>query len=207
MTAPPGARQDMFRSGVRDIVRRDNHFDGKILYYVMSHYPGQATSSWRRLFYGALAHGMKTLDLYEFHSSWHATENYVDVEGGSYENVLSAMWELGQLDDIIMAGVEQGAGARTAVLFGRTADIWQQVRKPPSWPRSWADLSLLSLHTRRNVWANLHLLGRPDALARSEALVPGVLTQVQPRAVESFRRRFVYFTSNSPYRIYQAAPE
>lgn len=93
-------RQDMFRAGVRDIVLKDNNFDGKILYYVMSHYPGQATSSWRRLFYGALAHGMKTLDLYEFHSSWHATENYVDVEGGSYENVLAAMHELGQFEDM-----------------------------------------------------------------------------------------------------------
>lgn len=93
-------RQDMFRAGVRDIALKDNNFDGKILYYVMSHYPGQATSSWRRLFYGALAHGMKTLDLYEFHSSWHATENYVDVEGGSYENVLAAMHELGQFEDM-----------------------------------------------------------------------------------------------------------
>ena len=48
-----------------------------------------------------------------------------DVEGGSYENVLRAMWELGSFEDIIMRGREQGAGARTAVLFSRTADIWQ----------------------------------------------------------------------------------
>jgi hypothetical protein len=104
-----------------------------------------------------------------------------------------------------------GIGGWTVMVYNYMVGYLQfsieEVRKTPSWPRSWADLSLLSLHTRRNVWANLHLLGRPDALARSEALVPGVLTQVQPRAVESFRRRFVYFTSNSPYRIYQAAPE
>ena len=48
-----------------------------------------------------------------------------DVEGGSYENVLRAMWELGSFEDIIMRGREQAAGARTAVLFSRTADIWQ----------------------------------------------------------------------------------
>ena len=48
-----------------------------------------------------------------------------DVEGGSYENVLRAMWELGSFEDIIMHGQEQGAGARTAVLYSRTADIWQ----------------------------------------------------------------------------------
>ena len=35
------------------------------------------------------------------------------------------MWELGSFEDIIMRGREQGAGARTAVLFSRTADIWQ----------------------------------------------------------------------------------
>ena len=51
------------------------------------HYPGQATSSWRRLFYGALAHGMKTLDLYEFHSSWHATENYVYTRARAFRSL------------------------------------------------------------------------------------------------------------------------
>ena len=29
-------RQDMFRAGVRDIVRKEGHWDGRILYYVMS---------------------------------------------------------------------------------------------------------------------------------------------------------------------------
>ena len=37
-----------------------------------------------------------------------------------------------------------------------------QVRKAPSWPRSWANFSLLQLYFHRNAWANLHLLGRPD---------------------------------------------
>jgi hypothetical protein len=35
----------------------------------------------------------------------------------------------------------------------------QQVIKPPSWPRSWANFSLLQLYFHRNVWANLHLWG------------------------------------------------
>ena len=38
-----------------------------------------------------------------------------------------------------------------------------QVRKTPSWPRSWVNFSLLSLYSHRNAWANLHLLGQPDA--------------------------------------------
>ena len=37
-----------------------------------------------------------------------------------------------------------------------------QVRKTPSWPRSWANFSLLPLYFHRNAWANLHPLGRPN---------------------------------------------
>jgi hypothetical protein len=34
------------------------------------------------------------------------------------------------------------------------------VRKTPSWPRRWANSSRLQLYSRRNAWANLHLLGQ-----------------------------------------------
>jgi uncharacterized protein (DUF608 family) len=38
-----------------------------------------------------------------------------------------------------------------------------QVRKMRSWPRSWANFSLLQLYShRRKTWANLHRLGQPD---------------------------------------------
>ena len=37
-----------------------------------------------------------------------------------------------------------------------------QVRKTPSWPRSWANFSLLYLHSPRNAWTNSHLLGQPN---------------------------------------------
>jgi hypothetical protein len=33
----------------------------------------------------------------------------------------------------------------------------------PSWPRSWGNFSLVSLCSHRNVWANLHILGQPNA--------------------------------------------
>jgi hypothetical protein len=36
-----------------------------------------------------------------------------------------------------------------------------QVRKPPSWPGSWANISLFYLYPHRNAWANLCLLGQP----------------------------------------------
>ena len=38
----------------------------------------------------------------------------------------------------------------------------EQVRKTPSWPRSWANFSLLWLYSHNNAWANLHLLGQPN---------------------------------------------
>ena len=36
-----------------------------------------------------------------------------------------------------------------------------KVRKTPSWPRSWANFSLLQLYSHRNTRANWHLLGQP----------------------------------------------
>ena len=43
-----------------------------------------------------------------------------------------------------------------------------EVRKTPSWPRSWANFSLLQLYSYRNAWANLHLLGQLNTV-----LAPG----------------------------------
>ena len=37
-----------------------------------------------------------------------------------------------------------------------------QVRKTPSWPRSWANFNPLSLYSHRNAWASLHLLGQTN---------------------------------------------
>ena len=51
-----------------------------------------------------------------------------------------------------------------------------EVRKMPSWPRSWANFSLLQLYSHINSCANLHCLGQPNtflgggaARARAEA--------------------------------------
>jgi hypothetical protein len=40
--------------------------------------------------------------------------------------------------------------------------VQPSVRKPPSWPRSWANFSLLWLYSHRSAWANLHILGEPN---------------------------------------------
>ena len=46
--------------------------------------------------------------------------------------------------------------------------LFTEVRKTPSWPRSWANFSLSQLSSHRYAWANLHLLGQPDI-----SLAPG----------------------------------
>jgi hypothetical protein len=48
-------------------------------------------------------------------------------------------------------------------------DYANQVRPTPSWPRSWANLSLVSPYPHRNARANLHLLGQPDAVLAPDA--------------------------------------
>jgi hypothetical protein len=45
------------------------------------------------------------------------------------------------------------------------------VRKTPYRPRSWANFSLLSLYSRWNAWANLHLLGQPKTFLTDAALL------------------------------------
>jgi hypothetical protein len=39
-----------------------------------------------------------------------------------------------------------------------------QVRTTPSWPRSWANFSILQLYSYWDAWANLHRLGRLDTI-------------------------------------------
>jgi hypothetical protein len=59
------------------------------------------------------------------------------------------------------AALEAGQVARLEdAVAGRRAELEAaQVRKTPSWPRSWANFSRLSLYSHRNAWANLDLLG------------------------------------------------
>jgi hypothetical protein len=55
--------------------------------------------------------------------------------------------------------MSQRAGCRSStVLWGHP--WWTQVRKPPSWPRSWANFSLLYMYSHWNARANVHRLGQ-----------------------------------------------
>jgi hypothetical protein len=62
-----------------------------------------------------------------------------------------------------------------------------KVRKTPSWPRSWANSSLLQLYSHRNVRANLHLLGQPNSFL-AQGRLPEAPRQPQARAGDGPRR-------------------
>jgi serine/threonine protein kinase len=58
------------------------------------------------------------------------------------------------------------------------------VRETPSWPRSWANSSLLQLYPHRNAQANPHILGRPNTFraADSTGAGSGRATRLHPAA-------------------------
>ncbi|HON05774.1 MAG TPA: beta-galactosidase trimerization domain-containing protein [bacterium] len=107
---------DLFRAGIR------GKPDRKIHYYVMPHWPGNTPNMWKRQFYGALAHGMKIINLFEFHPVWMAyTENHVSSQE-MFETVLKSFREYGLFEDIVQEGnIKQ---AKTGLWFSETADIW-----------------------------------------------------------------------------------
>lgn len=107
---------DLFRAGLR------GKPEGKILYYVMPHMPNNTPNQWRRLFYGALAHGAKIINLFEFRPVHVAyTENHVD-EPEMYAEVLRGFRELGEFEDIVQDG--QVRQAEVGLWFSQTSDIW-----------------------------------------------------------------------------------
>ncbi|MDP7009890.1 MAG: beta-galactosidase trimerization domain-containing protein, partial [Verrucomicrobiota bacterium] len=107
---------DLLRAGVRGKPEQ------KIHYYCMPHWPGQIPENWRRLFYGALGHGMQVVNLFEFrpvHAAY--TENHCS-NPETYRTVLRSFRELGMFEDIIQSGRKRPAKA--ALWFSETADIW-----------------------------------------------------------------------------------
>jgi len=107
---------DLLRAGVRDKPKQ------KIHYYCMPHWPGQIPENWRRLFYGALGHGMQVVNLFEFrpvHAAY--TENHCS-NPETYRTILRSFRELGLFEDIIQSGRKRPAKA--ALWFSETGDIW-----------------------------------------------------------------------------------
>jgi hypothetical protein len=107
---------DMFRCGIK------GKPGAKIHYYVMPHTPGNTPNSWRRQFYGDLAHGAKVLNLFEYRPVQAAyTENHCS-DSRMYQAIRQALYELGQFEDIVQDGqVRPGVAA---LWFSEAADVW-----------------------------------------------------------------------------------
>ncbi len=107
---------DMFRAGIR------GKTGAKIHYYCMPHWPGNTPETWRRLFYGALGHGMQVVNLFEFRPVQAAyTENHCSLPE-MYRTILRSFREMGQFEDIIQSG--RSRPAQAALWFSETGDIW-----------------------------------------------------------------------------------
>lgn len=110
---------DLFRAGLR------HHPERKIYFFVMPHMPGNTPASWRRMFFGAVGHGAKIFDLFEFDPVWLAyTENHVDRRE-MYAMVLKTLREYGLYEDIVQGG--RRPDAQVGLWFSETGDIWGDV--------------------------------------------------------------------------------
>lgn len=111
---------DMYRAAIK------GKPDRKIHYYVMPHWPGNTPGSWRRQFYGDLAHGAKIFNLFEFRPVQAAyTENHCSSPE-MYQEVRKSLHELGTFEELIQDG--QVAPAKVGLWFSDAADVWDDYR-------------------------------------------------------------------------------
>ena len=125
---PVGSQQatmillDLARAANRYEPRRDSHF------YVMPHWPGNTPNSWRRIFYGALGHGMTIVNLFEFRPVQAAyTENHTSLPEMFLE-VKKGLHELSRFEDIVQDGRPRAGNA--ALWYSDTGDVWQNHAGP-----------------------------------------------------------------------------
>jgi len=113
---------DTFRCGLK------NRPEGKIIFYVMPHWPGNTPNSWRRQFYGDVMHGMKIVNLFEVRPVQAAyTENHVSLPE-MYLEIRRAFYEMGLFEDIMQSGrVRPG---KAALWWSETGDIWGDYENP-----------------------------------------------------------------------------
>ena len=117
---------DLFRAGLRG---KTAPTESQMMFYAMAHAPGNVPSTWRRLFFGYLGHGMTFLNLYELRPcTMSYTENYVDTGYGMYSEIRTALAELSLFEDIIQGGsvVDGDVGLFASDAF----DIWGPATPP-----------------------------------------------------------------------------
>lgn len=113
---------DMFRCAIK------HKPDAKIHYYVMPHTPGNTPASWRRQFFGDVAHGVKVFNLFEFRPVQFAyTENHVSSPA-MYQEIRKSIHELATFEDILQKGTLPLTD--TAIWCSDTADVWDNHQAP-----------------------------------------------------------------------------
>ena len=125
---PVGSQQMNFL--LLDVYRAANRYrpENVIQWYVMPHWPGNTTNSWRRQFFGSLGHGMKIINLFEFRPVQAAyTENHVSLPE-MYLEVKRGLHELAKFEDIIQDGKPRdGVGA---IWYSEAGDAWANHAAP-----------------------------------------------------------------------------
>jgi hypothetical protein len=90
-------------------------------------------------------------------------------------------------------------GKNVALLRDMTDTMYNpaKVRKMPSWPRSWANFSLLSPYSHENAWANLRRFGQAMKLTPCALKAPFVTHFEGNRLVFEYIERTVCPTATS----------
>jgi hypothetical protein len=95
-----------------------------IMQYVMVHNPGNTVNSERRRFYSSIAHGAKWINYFVLATFATGPGDFTDSHHGMYPAIRRQLYEYGTFDDIVANGVPQAQGAKAAILFATTADMY-----------------------------------------------------------------------------------
>ena len=108
-----------------------------IMQYVMVHNPGNTVNSERRRFYASIAHGAKWINYFVLATFATGPGDFTDSHHGMYPAIRQQLNEYGTFDDIVAHGVPQAQGAKAAILFSTTADMyWDAFGTPGSAKRA-----------------------------------------------------------------------
>ena len=95
-----------------------------IMQYVMTHDPGNTIKNQRRRFYASISHGVKWINFFALETYATSGGDFCDGYNGMYPAVLKEIREYGMFSDIVAEGVPQAQGAKAAIVFSQTSDIY-----------------------------------------------------------------------------------